>query len=57
MLIIHQVMLVMMFLVPFVVSVIFYGLELLVGAIQALIFGGLTLIFMTTAAAMHGEEH
>jgi len=50
-------LLVMMFLVPFVVSVIFYGLELLVGAIQALIFGGLTLIFMTTAAAMHGEEH
>jgi F-type H+-transporting ATPase subunit a len=49
-------LLVMAFLVPYVVSVIFYGLELLVGAIQALIFGGLTLIFMTTAAAAHGEE-
>ncbi len=29
----------------------FYGLELLVGFVQALIFGGLTLIFLTVAAA------
>jgi len=50
-------LLVMAFLIPYVVSVAFYSLELLVGAIQALIFGGLTLIFMTTAAAAHGEEH
>jgi len=42
------------FLIPFVVSVVFYGLELLVGFVQALIFGGLTLIFLTLAVASHG---
>jgi F-type H+-transporting ATPase subunit a len=45
------------FLVPLVVSLPFYGLELLVGFVQALIFGGLTLVFMTVAVAEHGEEH
>ena len=44
------------FLIPFVFSTIFYGLELLVGFVQALIFGGLTLIFLTVAVASHGEE-
>ncbi len=48
-------LLVMAFLVPYVVSVIFYGLELLVGAIQAFIFAGLTVIFIATAS--HEEEH
>jgi F-type H+-transporting ATPase subunit a len=33
-----------------------YGLELLIGFIQAIIFGGLTLIFLTTAVQSHGEE-
>ncbi len=45
------------FLVPFVFALPFYGLELLVGFIQALIFAGLTLIFLTVAVASHGEEH
>jgi len=45
------------FLIPFVFAMPFYGLELLVGFVQALIFGGLTLIFLTVAVASHGEEH
>jgi F-type H+-transporting ATPase subunit a len=46
------------FLVPFVFSLPFYGLELLVGFIQALIFAGLTLVFVTIAITPHhdGEE-
>ncbi|MFH0914587.1 MAG: F0F1 ATP synthase subunit A [Chloroflexota bacterium] len=48
--------LVVAFLIPFVVSPIFYGLELLVGFVQALIFGGLTLVFLTLATAGHAEE-
>lgn len=39
------------FLVPLLASDIFYALELLVGFVQALIFGGLTLVFLTLAAA------
>ncbi|NQT05804.1 MAG: F0F1 ATP synthase subunit A, partial [Dehalococcoidia bacterium] len=31
-------------------------LELLVGFVQALIFGGLTLVFLTLAVTHHGEE-
>ena len=37
------------FLISFVFSVPFYGLELLVGVIQALIFAGLTLVFISVA--------
>ncbi len=43
------------FLVPFVFSVPFYGLELLVGFIQAMIFAGLTLTFATVAIAHHED--
>lgn len=43
------------FLVPFVFSIPFYGLELLVGFIQAMIFAGLTLTFATVAISHHGE--
>ncbi len=43
------------FLIPWVMAMPFYGLELLIGFIQALIFGGLTLVFATIAAG-HGEE-
>jgi F-type H+-transporting ATPase subunit a len=43
------------FLVPFVFSIPFYGLELLVGFIQAMIFAGLTLTFATVAMAHHEE--
>ncbi len=43
------------FLVPWVFALPFYGLELLVGFVQALIFAGLTLVFLTLAVAHHGE--
>jgi len=42
--------------VPLVVSLPFYMLELIVGLVQALIFGGLTLVFMTLAVSGHEEE-
>jgi len=45
------------FLIPFLFALPFYGLELLVGFVQALIFAGLTLIFLTVAVASHGGEH
>lgn len=44
------------FLIPWVFALPFYGLELLVGFVQALIFGGLTLVFLTLAVAHHGED-
>jgi len=43
------------FLIPWVFALPFYGLELLVGFVQALIFAGLTLVFLTLAVAHHGE--
>jgi len=43
------------FLIPWVFALPFYGLELLVGFVQALIFSGLTLAFLTLAVAHHGE--
>lgn len=49
-------LLVAAFLIPWVFAVPFYGLELLIGFIQALIFGGLTLIFLTLAVESHDEE-
>lgn len=45
------------FLIPWVMAMPFYGLELLIGFIQALIFGGLTLVFASIAVAHEGEEH
>ena len=52
-------LLVAAFLVPFVFALPFYGLEILIGFIQALIFSGLTLIFLTLAVSHHDEaaEH
>jgi F-type H+-transporting ATPase subunit a len=51
-------LLVTAFLVPFVFSLPFYGLEILVGFIQALIFASLTLVFVTMAIVPHeGDEH
>ena len=44
------------FLIPWAFAIPFYGLELLVGFVQALIFSGLTLVFLTLAVAHHGEE-
>ncbi len=50
---------VMGFLIPFVFPgvMIFYGLELFVGAIQALVFMMLTFVFISAATAAHGEGH
>ncbi|MFC1925456.1 F0F1 ATP synthase subunit A [Chloroflexota bacterium] len=45
------------FLVPWIMAIPFYGLELLVGFIQALIFGGLTLVWATMAVEHASEEH
>jgi F-type H+-transporting ATPase subunit a len=44
------------FLIPLVFTIPFYGLELLIGMIQALIFSGLTLVFGTIAVSPHEEE-
>ena len=44
------------FLVPWVLALPFYGLELLVGFVQALIFAGLTLVFLTIAVTPHEAE-
>ena len=49
-------LLVVSFLIPLVASIPFYGLELLVGVLQALIFAGLTLVFGVIAMAPHDEE-
>jgi len=43
------------FLIPLVFTIPFYGLELLIGLIQALIFSGLTLVFGTIAVSPHEE--
>lgn len=43
------------FLVPLVISNLVYGLELLIGLIQAVIFAGLTLVFLSVA--VRHEEH
>ena len=47
------------FLIPFVVvgTLIFYGLEVFVGLIQAVVFMMLTFVFIAMATAGHGEEH
>jgi F-type H+-transporting ATPase subunit a len=56
-------LLVMTFLIPLVSTllVIFYGLELFVGLIQAFVFAALTLVFASLAVVHHGggehEEH
>ncbi|MBM3131620.1 MAG: F0F1 ATP synthase subunit A [Chloroflexi bacterium] len=52
-----EVLLMMMaFLLPLVAAVPFYGLELLVGFIQALVFAGLTLGFAMIAVTPHEHE-
>ncbi|MBI2886380.1 MAG: F0F1 ATP synthase subunit A [Chloroflexi bacterium] len=48
---------VIVFLIPWALVLVFYGLELFVGFVQALVFAGLTLVFATMAVAGHGEGH
>jgi len=50
------VILMFTFLTPLIVTIVFYGLELFVGIIQAFIFATLTLVFGMMAVA-HGEAH
>lgn len=47
---------VMMFLVPIIIPMPFYGLEIFVGLIQGLVFSMLTLVFFNLATIGH-EEH
>jgi F-type H+-transporting ATPase subunit a len=49
--------LVVAFLAPLVVGSLVYGLELFFGLLQALIFAGLTVVWMTMAVTPHEEEH
>jgi len=49
-------LLMMMFLMPYLLAIPFLGLELFMGFIQALIFAGLTLTFASIASTPHGHE-
>jgi F-type H+-transporting ATPase subunit a len=53
------VLAVISFLVPFLIPVVFYGLEVMVGAIQAFVFMMLALVFfnMATISHDHDEAH
>ena len=50
-------LLMMTFLIPLLLALPFYGLELFVGAIQAFVFAMLTLIFGALAVTGHGDDH
>ncbi len=45
------------FLVPVIAPMPFYGLEIFVGLIQALVFAMLSVVFFNMATLGHGEEH
>jgi len=49
-------LLVMTFLIPLLLALPFYGLELFVGAIQAFVFAMLTLVFGALAVTSHDEH-
>jgi len=49
-------LLVMTFLIPLLLALPFYGLEIFVGAIQAFVFAMLTLVFGVLAVSGHGDE-
>jgi len=48
---------VMAFLIPYLVSLPFYGLEIFVGFVQALVFMMLSVAFFVVATTGHGEGH
>jgi len=48
---------VMAFLIPYIISLPFFGLELFVGVVQALVFMMLTVAFFVVAVTGHGEGH
>ena len=47
---------VLAFLIPYLISIPFFGLELFVGLMQAFVFAMLTLVFMSMATVAHGPE-
>ena len=47
---------VLAFLIPYLISVPFYGLEVFVGFVQALVFFMLTLVFFSLAVTGHADE-
>jgi F-type H+-transporting ATPase subunit a len=47
---------VMAFLIPYLISLPFYGLELFVGLVQALVFMMLSVAFFVVAISSHGED-
>jgi F-type H+-transporting ATPase subunit a len=47
---------VMAFLIPYLVSLPFYGLEIFVGFVHALVFMMLSVAFFVVAISAHGEE-
>lgn len=49
-------LLVMTFLAPFIIPIPFYGLEIFVGFVQALVFMMLTLVFLNGATVSHDEH-
>jgi F-type H+-transporting ATPase subunit a len=49
-------LLMMTFLIPLLLALPFYGLELFVGAIQAFVFAMLTLVFGALAVTSHDEH-
>jgi F-type H+-transporting ATPase subunit a len=50
-------LLMMVFLIPWLIALPFYLLEMLIGFIQALNFAGLTLVFATLAVTPHQADH
>ncbi len=44
------------FIIPYLISIPFFGLELFVGLMQAFVFAMLTLVFMSMATMGHGPE-
>ncbi len=48
---------VMAFLIPYIISLPFFGLELFVGVVQALVFMMLSVAFFVVAVTSHGEGH
>jgi len=50
-----SLLLIVAFLAPFLAAVPIYGLELLLGLVQALIFAGLTMVFAAVAVLPHDE--
>ena len=48
---------IILFLIPWFAVSVFYGLEVLIGFIQAFVFAGLTLAFVSFAIIPHEEDH